>query len=288
MKTPDTERMAKACQTYGALLQAYPACFRREYADSMALQFRDECRTVLDSRKRFPLMRLWLFILFDFVRSLIREHQEEVATMVKKNFFMYTALAMAVLSFLTFIFWFGPYYDTIEIGFFAELLLFPILFMILSAITLFGLASSIHSHVVFLVLTLLVLLSSLLFFPIPHTHPVRGTVYSTAIEYIGGNEDSAFGIIFTAYCLLLLTFAILSLGKKKWLPGIALLMLSLPVLIPYAAIWLSIEIPFIKQGEGEWFAITYGVLSLLAWFIIAWWFFRENKTTTLPDMLEAA
>lgn len=287
MKVIDPKRTAQAYRIYAAMLQLYPNSFQQAYGDRLALQFQNEYCDGLASGARFSAIRFWVFILFDFMHSLLREHQEEVVKMVKKNLYMYTAVAMGILSFLTFIFWFGPYYDMIEIGFFMELLLFPIVFMLLSAITLFGIAQVTNSHVIFRFLAILAFLTSGLFFPIPHKHLVRGTVYSTAIEYIGGNEDTAFGIVFVLYLILLLTFAILAMVKKKWLPGVSLLSLCLPVLVPYVGIWLSIEIPYVVQGEGEWFAITYGVLSVAAWFVIAWWFYRENKAAALPETLKA-
>lgn len=288
MTESDPKRTAQACRIYDAMLRFYPVSFQREYGDRLVLQFRDEYRNVLASGTRFSLFHFWIFILFDFMHSLLMEHQEVVVKMVKKNYFMYTAIAMGILVFLTFIFWFGPYYDMIEISFFVQLLLFPTSFMILSAITLFGIAQVTNSNVIFRLFTIFVLFTSLLFFPIPHKNPVRGTIYSTAIEYIGGNEDTAFGIVFPVYFILLLTFAILALVKKKWLPGVSLLMLCLPVLIPYVGIWLSMEIPFVIQGEGERFAVSYGVLSAIAWFVIAWWFYKEYKETSPQGVLEPA
>ena len=282
----DPKRTMQACRTYAALLRLYPNSFHQEFGGTLAQHFRDEFQDMQASGK--SMFRFWVFILFDFIHSLMVEYQEEVVKMVKKNFYMYTAIALGILSFFTFIFWFGPYYDLIEIGFFMELLLFPNVFMLLSAVALFGIAQITNSHVIFRFLSILVFLASGLFFPIPHKHPVRGTVYSTAIEYIGGNEDTVFGIVFMGYFFLLLIFGILAMVKKKWLPGVSLLSLCLPVLIPYVSIWLSIKIPLVVQGEGEWFAITYGVLSAAAWFMIARWFYRESKAAVLPGTLETA
>ena len=78
----DQKRMAKACRTYGVLLRNYPASFRREYGDTLALHFRDEYRSAQAAGKRLALLRFWIFILFDFMRSLMMEVQEEVTNMV--------------------------------------------------------------------------------------------------------------------------------------------------------------------------------------------------------------
>lgn len=281
----DPKRTKKACRIYKTLLCYYPLSFQQEYGDTLAQQFRDEYRDVLASEKRLSLLRFWCFILVDFLRSLLIETQEEVLKMVKKNFYSFTAITAGLIAFTTFFIWFGP---GIEMNFFLQLLLFPVLYILMSSLTLFGIVKATGSHFIFKALSILLLLSALLFFPIPHMHPARGRVYSTAIEFFGGNEDSAFGLVFPAYFIMLLMIAVVALVKRKWVPGISLLVPTLPILVPYIGMWLSIEIPFFASSGIGWFAVLYCTLAGIAWFVIAGWLYKKNTVISLQNTVEAA
>lgn len=282
----DPKRTMKACRIYYALLRYYPASFQQEYGDTLAQQFRDKYRDVLALEKRLALFRFWLFIAYDFMSSLLLETQEEVLTMFKPKFYMCAAIIAGMAAGFTFLFLAGPYTDVIEINFFIQLLIFPVLFLLMSALTLFGIVRAAHSPLVFRILPILLLLSAFLFFPIPSKHPVRGWVCSTAIEAVGGNEDTMFGIIFPAYFFLLLTIGILALVKKKWLPGASLLVICLPIVLAYLGRLLGIDFPFFTDRVPDWFTLLYGILSAVGWFVIAGWLWKGQRAVSPADSME--
>ncbi|MEE4193940.1 MAG: hypothetical protein V2J07_01955 [Anaerolineae bacterium] len=282
----DLKRMAQASRIYDALLRCYPLSFQQEYGDTLAQQFRDEYRDVLASEKRLALFRFWVFIAYDFMRSLLMETQEEVISMFKPKFYMCAAIIAGMAAGFTFLFWAGPYTDVIEINFFIQLLIFPVLFLLMSALTLFGIVRATQSPLVFRILPILLLLSAFLFFPIPSKHPVRGWVCSTAIEAVGGNEDTTFGIIFPAYFILLMAIGILALAKKKWLPGASLLVICLPIVLAYFGRLLAIDLPFFTTHVPDWFTLLYGILSAVGWFVIAGWLWKGQLAVSPADSME--
>jgi hypothetical protein len=288
MKTADPERTAQACRFYGALLQAYPASFRRDYDDILVQHFRDEYRHALVSRKRFRLLRLWVFILFDFLRSLLREYQEEVSTMVKKYFFVFCAIAAGIFTPMMF-FFMGAKYDY----YIDHVLIIPFWFQILTqalfvgfgALALFGIAKATDSHFIFQLLSILVLISAAVLLPTP-IFGGRGT--GTVMSELHLNEDHVAPYIFLGYFVLIGIIAIVALLKRKWLPGVTLLMVFLPIPIMIVGNLLQFDFLFLVYGQPNWYSTLYIIFTGIAWFVIAWWLSRENKVASLPSVLEAA
>ena len=62
-----------AQKIYGALLRAYPPAHRAEYGAAMAQLFRDQCRDAWGESKHFGLLKLWLRVLPDWVKTSIME-----------------------------------------------------------------------------------------------------------------------------------------------------------------------------------------------------------------------
>lgn len=61
---------------YRLLLAAYPPAIRHEYSEAMAQLFRDCALDAYWRHGPLGLLAMWLRILFDFTRSVIREHRE--------------------------------------------------------------------------------------------------------------------------------------------------------------------------------------------------------------------
>jgi hypothetical protein len=287
MKTPDPERTAQACRFYGALLRAYPASFRRDYDDILVQHFRDEYRHALASGKRFPLLRFWVFILLDFLRSLLMEVQEEVVMMVKKNFYVYSAIAAGIFTPMMFFFR-GAKYNYIDhvlnIPYWFQILT-QALFIGFGALALFGIAKATDSHFIFQLLSILVLISAVVLLPTP-IFGGRGT--GTVMSELNLNEDHVAPYIFLGYFVLTGIIAIVALLKRKWLPGVTLLMYFLPIPINIAGNLLQFDFLFLVYGQPNWYSTLYIIFTGIAWFVIAWWLSRENKVASLPSVLEAA
>ena len=64
----------RSVRIYAALIKAYPASFRSEYADEMILVFRDLATDAWDRRGVCGLLALWLRVLVDLVRTAPKEH----------------------------------------------------------------------------------------------------------------------------------------------------------------------------------------------------------------------
>lgn len=69
-----TAIVGAACQIYSLLLYLYPRSFRTEYGEPMAQLFRDKNRDALRSGRAIIIIRLWLFALFDLLRTALVEH----------------------------------------------------------------------------------------------------------------------------------------------------------------------------------------------------------------------
>lgn len=67
-----------ATQLYSLLLYLYPRSFRTEYGEPMAQLFRDKNRDALRTGRAIVLIRLWLFALFDLLRTALVEHLTEL------------------------------------------------------------------------------------------------------------------------------------------------------------------------------------------------------------------
>ena len=63
-----------ACQIYSLLLYLCPRSFRLEYGGPMAQLFRDKYRDALRTGRPPVLINLWLFTLFDLLRTALVEH----------------------------------------------------------------------------------------------------------------------------------------------------------------------------------------------------------------------
>ena len=73
---------------YTLLLMVYPANFRREFEPDMAQVFRDKCRAELANRGVPGLMRVWLSVLLDWVKSVFEQHIREAFHMSGRQWFI--------------------------------------------------------------------------------------------------------------------------------------------------------------------------------------------------------
>lgn len=72
---PATRRLlAVSTFLYRGLLHGYPRPFRREYGEPMAQLFSDLCRSALQQRGGWGLLRLWAATLHDLLTTLPLEH----------------------------------------------------------------------------------------------------------------------------------------------------------------------------------------------------------------------
>jgi hypothetical protein len=285
MTDSDLERTAQACRAYEVLLNFYPASFRLAYGDILVQHFRDEYRNALAAGKRLALLRFWVFILFDFLRSLLMEVQEEVVKMVKKNFFVFCAVAAGLVSLLQLLIGSRFIHTTDKVDMWGQLLFWP-LFLGCSSLALFGIAKATGSHVIFKIFSLFVLISAVSSLPIPSRNPSYGWVGRPAFTYLFNNEDRIFGYFMTAYLLLTAIITIVALVKKQWLPGGCLLAMSITMWVPNIGYSLS-EDSFIVENtwNSDWYPLFLVVLSMAAWFTIAWWL---NKGAGSNQTLQAA
>ncbi len=67
-----------ACRIYGLLLYLYPRSFRQEYGMPMAQLFRDKHRESLHTGRLPVLINLWLFTLFDLLKTALVEHLSDL------------------------------------------------------------------------------------------------------------------------------------------------------------------------------------------------------------------
>lgn len=272
MKTPDPERTAQACRFYSILLRLYPHAFQKEYGDTLILHFRDEHRHALSSNRHSSLLRFWIFILFDFLRSLLMEVQEEVVKMVKKNFYVYSAIAAGIATLLWIILVNAPY--TLKPYFFAESGWF--LFFALGSLALFGVLNATRSHLLFQILPLLMMVASFVFLPVPRQHSFLGT-WGWMGSYLGMDKENAIGFLLLSYLILIVVTGIIALVKRKWLPGVILVKMGIVQLGLTALVnWLYTIIPSFGETEDEWLLILSILLFSAAWFVIAWWLKKES------------
>jgi hypothetical protein len=278
-------RTAQACRTYGALLRYYPVSFQQEYGETLIQHFHDEYRNALAAGKRLALVRFWVFILLDFMHSLLREHQEEAVEMVKKNFFVFCAVAAGLVSLLQLLIGSRFIHTTDKVDMWGQLLFCP-LFLGCTSLTLFGIAKATGSHVIFRIFSLFVLISAVSSLPIPSRNATYGWVGRPAITYLFNNEDRIFGYFLTAYLLLSVIISIVALIKKKWLPGGCLLAMNLTLLIPNVAYSLSENSPIVENTwNSDWYPLFIVILYVVGWFVIAWWL---QKGARSEQTLQAA
>jgi hypothetical protein len=72
--TDATRSVERAIRIYQMLIKAYPASFHKEYADEMALVFRELAADAWRQRGRAGLLILWFRIAADLLRSVPKEH----------------------------------------------------------------------------------------------------------------------------------------------------------------------------------------------------------------------
>ncbi len=69
-----SKAVALSAKLYHRLLAAYPKTHRRKYGPAMAQLFRDQCRDAWSGGHGWGLIRLWLRVLPDLVKTSVLEH----------------------------------------------------------------------------------------------------------------------------------------------------------------------------------------------------------------------
>ncbi|MEE4193941.1 MAG: hypothetical protein V2J07_01960 [Anaerolineae bacterium] len=284
----DPKRMAQACRIYTTLLRTYPASFQQEYGDTLAQQFRDEYRDVLASGE--SLFCFWIFIGFDFISSLLMETQEEVVKMFKKKIFTFSAIAAGIFTPMFFFFNIAHYTYIdyrLNIPIWFQILIFTLVIGC-GSLALLGMTVVTDNHLVFRILCLMVLIGSFSFLPIPgEKDPFVGRRWGTAIEFLGGNEDHA--IVIPGYIFTIVLISIITLIKRKWLPGVLLVsMVLLPIVINGFAQLFSIDIAFLEYNQHNWYTTGFIVYSGIAWFVIAGWMWKKFEKVKTSEVIKAA
>ena len=96
-------------------------------------------------------------------------------------------------------------------------------------------------------------------------------------------------IALVSYFILITLAGILMLVKRKWLPGVILVIMGIMPLGLNALInWLYTIIPSFGETEDEWLLIISMLLFSAGWFVIAWWLRKEREEISQPGRLEAA
>lgn len=112
MKTnPDNRALAVSQKVYGWLLRAYPPVHRTKYGPAMAQLFRDQCRDAWVEARGRGLLKLWLRVLPDLVKTSIIERvaaiterktmSDKIATLVQpRTIFLKVFAAVFVITVL--------------------------------------------------------------------------------------------------------------------------------------------------------------------------------------------
>ena len=69
----DNQTLLRSQKTYERLLVAYPRSHREEYGPAMSQLFRDQCRDAWREARHWGLIRLWLRVLPDLIKTSIVE-----------------------------------------------------------------------------------------------------------------------------------------------------------------------------------------------------------------------
>ncbi len=93
-----TPAVSTSARLYRLLLVAYPARFRREYAEPMAQVFRDSIREAERQRGARGIVCLWLATLRDLARTALVERVSEVIAMSRANWIRWGGLASMLLG----------------------------------------------------------------------------------------------------------------------------------------------------------------------------------------------
>jgi hypothetical protein len=64
----------RSVRLYATITRAYPASFRKEYADEMVLVFHDMATEAWQKQRRIGLLILWFHVLGDFLCTAPKEH----------------------------------------------------------------------------------------------------------------------------------------------------------------------------------------------------------------------
>ena len=77
MDTPLESKGARfSLQSYRRLLALYPRQHREDYGWPMEQLFRDQCRSALREERSWGLLKLWMRVLPDLVKTSLLEHLE--------------------------------------------------------------------------------------------------------------------------------------------------------------------------------------------------------------------
>jgi hypothetical protein len=93
-----TPAMSTSARLYRLLLVAYPARFRREYAEPMVQVFRDSVREAERQHGARGIAWLWLTTLGDLARTALVERVSEVIAMSRANWIRWGGLASMLLG----------------------------------------------------------------------------------------------------------------------------------------------------------------------------------------------
>jgi capsular polysaccharide biosynthesis protein len=84
--------LAVSQKLYEHLLKAYPQAHRKAYGSAMAQLFRDQCRDAWQEARSWGLIKLWLHVLPDLLKTSIAEHLHNLKgrkPMLEKTFAMF-------------------------------------------------------------------------------------------------------------------------------------------------------------------------------------------------------
>ncbi len=98
-RQPEARSVALSTQIYAAMLRAYPAAFRAEYAEPMAQLFRDRCRAAHRTGGPAALLILWPHTLADYIRTTIEEHASGGIQMTRETFLKLSGWALLIGAF---------------------------------------------------------------------------------------------------------------------------------------------------------------------------------------------
>ena len=204
--------------------------------------------------------------------------------MVKKQFYVYSAVAAGMASLLWLFLIGAPY--TLKPYFLAESGWF--LYFALGSLALFGILNTTRSHLLFQILPVLMLGASFVFLPVPRKHSFLGT-WGLLGSNLGVEQKNAIGILSISFLILIALTGILMLVKRKRLPGIVLVIMGIvPMGMNVLVNWLSTSTSSLAEAVGEWMVFLDILLFSTAWFVIAWWLKKEREEISQSGRLEAA
>jgi hypothetical protein len=280
----DQKRMAKACQFYEQLLLYYPYSFRRHYGEMLALQFRDEYQDILKGKKPLRFVNFWVFVIIDFIRTFLKEHQEKWAQKANKDFFIVCAVAAGVIHLLLFLY---GYFDVRHIFDNAWVIgvilgLFTVVFNLLTVVGF--IKTSLKATFFRVFYGLILILAGYIIFEFGLSFIIVSTEWEWPIKIMNfqgrliENEDRVF--TYLIYCPYILAgiIGIGALVNRKWFPAMCLLAISLP---------MSIAI-YLLYFQPLWLLDLSYIFSFAAYMLIGWWLKKETTPIRQPHRLRAA